>query len=394
VIDAGRWPGLGYARDHAVDQATLDGWTLLLDGWAAPGAPVLDMTNRPALFHLLLGHKPVGRFFHLSMALRRESQEAMIADLDRVRPEVAILPTGRGWDGIPDTVRHYRLSRAVLERYVPVEALPDGVLYARRGSEMASAELSARAVVCDLGHAAGFLALEPPAAAPVPWPAVPVEGPERVVFRGWAADRATGVPAAAVIALLDGRPIADVVPSIARPDVAAALAAPQAAASGFELAVTLPRGGARRVVLAAEAADGRLSRLEAGGGLSFDAPDPADGPSAGVVDARRIEAHQGVLRLEPAPGDATVGDAAARGAARLVLEGGEPGRFYRLADRPPWALRDPDAAIRFGSPRGGRVVVPLGACPQWWGFADRPLYLWPEDGGPASGLTLARETAG
>jgi len=385
----GAEPMLGYAGPDAIDPAMIDGWRLLLGGWVSLGGTVLDLTNRPALFHALLGYAPAGRFFHISMALRRESQEALIADLDRRPPEAVIVPTGRGWDGIPDTVRHYLVSRTVLERYVPVEAFEDGVLYVPRGTDLADARLYNAAVTCDWGDAGGFLELAAPATGPTEWPAEPQTGPETVRFRGWAIDRATGRPARGVVATLDGRPIADDVPRLPRPDVAAALGSPAAAASGFELTIQVPRGAGRRVRVLAEAADGALRPLDAAPGIDFEGDSGAEGPAAGYLDLRRVEVHDGVRRLARLPLDI-----AARARLRLVLSGGEPGRRYRLAELPPWATEPvPGAAIGFGSPRGGRVALPLGACPQWWGYRDRPLFLWPEDGRPAPDLSVAWEVA-
>lgn len=386
VPTAAENPLVGYARAGAVDTAMLDGWRLLLDGWVAPGRPVLDLTNRPALFHLLLGYPPTGRFFHVSMALRRESQREMVADLDRIRPDAVVMPTRRGWDGIPDTVRHYLVSRAVLERYVPTEAFADGVLYVPRGTELTHPSLYRAAVACDWGHAGGFLDLEPAAAPAADWPSSPAPGPETVVFRGWAA--AAGAPAGRVVATLDGRLVADEVPDRPRPDVAAALGAPGALVSGFEMTVQVPRGTGRRIRLLADFAGGEMLPLEPAPGIGFDSVEPPAGATGGTLDSRDIVAYDGVRHLARLPVDE-----ATRGRLRLVVSGGTPGRRYRLADRPPWALRDPGTLISFGSPRGGRVALPVGACPQWWAYGDRPLYLWSEDGAPIPGVDVAWEVA-
>src|SRR5690606_32836861 len=138
-----------------------------------------------------------------------ESQREMAADLGRVRPDAVIMPTRRGWDGIPDIVRHYIVSRAVLEGYVPVAARADGVLFVPRGTAPAEPTLYAAAVACDWGDAGGFLALEPAVRPQADWPSSLVAGPEIVTFRGWAADAATDAAATRVVATLDGRPVAD-----------------------------------------------------------------------------------------------------------------------------------------------------------------------------------------
>ena len=242
---------------------------------------------------------------------------------------------------------------------------------------------------CDWGNAGGFLTLAPPASGPEVWPAEPQSGPETVRFRWWAIDRATGRPARGVVAVLDGRPIADDVPGLPRPDVAAALGSPAAAGSGFDLTVQVPRGAGRRVRVLAEAADGALRPLDAAPGIEFEGDAGPDGAAAGYLDLRRVAVHDGVLRLAPLSLDV-----AARARLRLVVSGGEPGRRYRLGEFPPWASEPvAGAVIDFASPRGGRVALPVGACPQWWGYRDRPLFLWSEDGRPVPGLSVAWEVA-
>jgi len=373
VVSDGARPRIGFARSDAIDPAVLDGWRLLLEGWVSPGGAVLDLTGRPALFHTLLGYRGVGRFLHGDLAVGRAEQDELAAELDRSAPEAVILPTGRDPDGIPGTVRHHRLTRAVLERYVPVEAFADGVLYVPRGTDLADPALHARAVACDWGDAPGRLVLDPPESGPKDWPSRVLSGPDTVTFSG-SLSSAVGAPAAdLVVVLLDGRPIADEAPEGDR----------------FRITVQAPRGTGRRLRVAASMPAGGLRPISAGPGIEFEGGDTLGdipgGEPAGMLDAREIVVHDGVLQLAPPP----VG-AAERAALRLEVVGGEPGRRYRIGDRPPWARQGSEAAIRFGSPDGGRAVVPLGACPQWWGYHQGPLYLWSEDGRPFDGLAVSR----
>src|SRR5690606_29825093 len=74
VAAAGQYSVIGYAQGDAADAATLDGWRLLRDGWVSPGRPVLDLTSRPALFHVLLGYPPGGRYFDIALAVDDASQ--------------------------------------------------------------------------------------------------------------------------------------------------------------------------------------------------------------------------------------------------------------------------------------------------------------------------------
>jgi hypothetical protein len=135
--------------------------------------------------------------------------------------------------------------------------------------------------------------------------------------------------------------------------------------------------------------DGGLRPSVAGPGIEFDgeaapAGPPVAGEPAGRLDRREIAVHDGVRQLAPL----ALGPAE-RAGLRLVVAGGDPNRRYRLADRPPWARGGSDAAIRFATSDGGRAAVPLGACPQWWGYREGPLYLWSEDGRPIDGLSVS-----
>ncbi|NQW09149.1 MAG: hypothetical protein HQ481_04610 [Alphaproteobacteria bacterium] len=376
VDEAPTEPRLGYARANVLPPGLVAGWRAELDTWAPGGGPILDITNRPALFHYLIDRPPIGRFFHVSLTLRRESQQEMIADLRRVKPAVAILPTARGWDGIPDTLRHHRLTRAILADYVPVAARPDGVIYIPRpAAERAVRRLYMAGVACDWGYAAGFL--DDPVGVTTPWPGR-LEPPLTVVrFEGWAASPATGRAAERVYALLDDRILAEVTPDHPRPDVAAALNSPDAAVSGFALAYVVASTDADRVRLVARGDDGTARSLAASPELvpPDDNPDPRD--QGGWIDRRSITHYSELRRLEESPIGVDLR------ALRLVIDGGGSGQVYRIADRPPWDPEVEERSIRFGSPRGGRVSVPLAACPQWWGFDAGPLWFWTEDGAPA-----------
>lgn len=376
VVADGSRQLLGHAGADVIDPAVLDGWRLLLEGWVAPGGRVLDLSARPGLFHLLLGYRPTGRFLHGGLASRGADQDELAADLDRLKPEAVILPTGRDADGIPATVRLHRLSRAVLERYVPVEAFPDGVLYVLRGTELADPALHARTVACDWGLAAGSLALERPVTGPTDWPARPVSGPETVTFRGRLAGTADGVTVDLVAALLDGRPIADEPP-----------AGVGAADDRFRITVQVPRGAGQRVRLAAALANGELRPIAAGPDVAFEGDAGPGGTPAGIAEVREIIVHDGVWQLSPLPMEEP-----ARAALRLAFTGAEPGRRYRLGARPPWSENEAVGTIDFAAVAGSRTVVPVGACPQWWGFGDGPLYLWSEDGRPVTAPAVAWET--
>lgn len=377
---------LGYARADAVDPALIVGWRDMLRIHAPEKAAVLDLTNRPGLFHALLDRPTIGGFYHVSMALRTESQDELIQDLQRAKPAVVIMPTRPGWDGIPDTVRHYAISRAVLQDYVPVASRPDGLVLVPREEDRANdrknGALYLDAVACDWGYAGGFLKPRKATAEPLvePWP-LGVFPPQGVLtITGWAADRVSGQPARRLFATLDGAVLAEVRPNIDRPDVAAALGAESALKSGFQLAMLIDPDRADDVVVTVEATDGSVSPLNTGPESVVDA--------GGAVDTRELIVRTGIRHLETLPGGRVWGDVG------LVVRGGAPGKIYRISDTPPWSPAAARRSIRFGSPRGGEVRIPLGACPQWWAL-DRgeKLFLWAEDGETPADLTIERSVA-
>jgi len=291
----------------------------------------------------------------------------VIADLERVEPPVVILPTGPSWDGIADTVRHYRISRAVLIDYVPAEVQPDGIALVPRetGITPPAADYFS-AAACDWGFAGGFLDLD--MAEPEAWPAETVPVQAQVDLRGWLANPATGAAAVRGEVTVDGTVIGRFPLTVRRPDVASHLDSPAAALSGFWTLVTVAEGEAERMRVWGVYADG--SRL-------------AVDQSGGAIDLQELRDLGEVRRLAPVDADRLA-------ETGLILDGGEAGRVYALSDIPPWEAPDPHRVIRIGSPRGETVRIPLSACPQLWAMAGKPLYLWAEDGRIGADLAIVR----
>ena len=88
---------------------------------------VFDFTNSPAIFYYLLPYEPPTRFPHVSLAIRDDSQEDLISDLEDKSPKVVVFDTDRlgqpAWDGVANEVRHDDISAWVLDRYQPWASL-------------------------------------------------------------------------------------------------------------------------------------------------------------------------------------------------------------------------------------------------------------------------------
>ena len=87
-------------------------------------ATVFDFSNTPAAFYFLLDERSPTRYYHVSTAIRAESQDDLIDELEAARPDFVVFDNAYGgigaWDGIANAVRHYRVSAYVLAHYEPL----------------------------------------------------------------------------------------------------------------------------------------------------------------------------------------------------------------------------------------------------------------------------------
>jgi hypothetical protein len=165
---------LGYANARE-DEGAILGLQAVLNAMLEPGDGVFDFSNSPAI-HYFLNLKPVTRYYHVSMAIRQKTQQDLLNDLRERRPKVVIFDEGgRGlasWDGVPNAVRHYEVSRYLLNEYEPVLDLATNIFYVRKGAnpgiDKLSPELLSKSVTdrnelyfhnvpCDWGFAPNFL---------------------------------------------------------------------------------------------------------------------------------------------------------------------------------------------------------------------------------------------
>src|SRR6202011_4573857 len=104
-----------------------------VDATLDPGDSLFDFTNQPGLYHYILRRQPATRYYHVSMAVRRSTQLDLIEELDRTRPKLVVFDTESNglpdWDGVPNEVRHYEISRYILHHYRPLARLHGQVFY-------------------------------------------------------------------------------------------------------------------------------------------------------------------------------------------------------------------------------------------------------------------------
>jgi hypothetical protein len=155
---------LGYVRVEEeaslVERASALG-RVLRDG--GRDGRVFDFTNQPALIHFLLGALPSTPYFHISMAISRESQRLLLAALDADPPTYAIYYASTAmwrWDEIPSSVRHRDVSEYLLRNYEPLHPAADNVVLRRRGAaELGAADprvLYPQVLPCDWGYVPHF----------------------------------------------------------------------------------------------------------------------------------------------------------------------------------------------------------------------------------------------
>jgi hypothetical protein len=144
-----------------------------LDAHLEPDDPIFDFTNQPARYHFALGRRPATRYYHVSMAIRRDTQLDLIAELERSRPKLVVFYSGdsalAGWDGISDPVRHYEVSHFLLAHYRPFARVRAERFYVRADLDLPvrrtspSVEALRGAVayrdapICDWGRAPAFV---------------------------------------------------------------------------------------------------------------------------------------------------------------------------------------------------------------------------------------------
>lgn len=99
--------------------------------------PIFDFANQPLLFHYLLDLPPATRFPYVSLAIHPHLQTQLVGELAKARPRFVVYAKGPhnpmqgSWDDVHNMVRHYQVSRYILDNYVPVAWVAEHLLLER-----------------------------------------------------------------------------------------------------------------------------------------------------------------------------------------------------------------------------------------------------------------------
>jgi hypothetical protein len=243
---------------------------------------VFDFSNQPGLYYYFLGLKSPTRYFHVSMAIRRQNQVDLIAELETAQPDVVVFDSSNGglpsWDSLWNQVRHYEVSEWILRHYDPWLQIDGQTLLSRRGLDVPRDRASfsslkgslAEVDVADSPPECGWFELGSRLDVGLSGTPRQLET-QRVgavaTIAGWVA--ADGRPVRYIFAVAGGQIVAMAKPTIPRLEVAAASSIAPEALAGFSLAVPLvtPGGPTPVLTLVAQYSDGSLSTLPAAPGV-------------------------------------------------------------------------------------------------------------------------------
>jgi hypothetical protein len=396
-------PDLAMLGWSTLGRKELPAWQELgdfLDAWLEPDDQLFDFTDQPALYHYLLARKPATRYFHVSMALRMDTQRDLLRELQRRPPKLVVFDSKAGglgdWDGVPRDVRHYAISDYLLEHYRPFARLHSQTFYARRdwtpvlrhnpppGVDILEEDESLRtAQPCDWGFAQIFLDHR----SLVPGTAVAVADTMangRLTVSGWAASPGSKAPAREVVVTAGGEVLARGAPSLPRPDVVKAFSAPPPATGfGFTLSATWIRAASFtredvRVYVISE--DGAVREL----GTQWHAASPPGQPLPWADAKTRTaqpEAMQGYVESVQIDGEVmTRLDFPSRAPAALAglqleVEGSAEETTVTFSDHPEQELDRTMISFRIPGGWSGTLPLLLDNCPQWHALHGQRLYL-------------------
>jgi hypothetical protein len=396
------FPRVGYAAPDGVDTALLRDLDVALRTFAGDNAPVFDMTNSLGYVYYLLGRDPGTRFVHVSMAIPPFAQQLLIDELKRSRPPVVIFDSTRmglaNWDGISNEVRHYEVSRYILDGWVPVLRTHGNLLLLRRdlvrpGLPMPSlseppvtAGLWFSGAGCAWGASPNFLTSVPDGPS-IPLPVRSLGTGMVVQVAGWAADRRTGRPAKTVVLVSGKKAVASLTPALQRPDVARVLGT-ASSASGFRFVGAF--SGNEDISLYMLADDGKLHPLAGSrtyGVTSVEFPDgrilpTAQSPGGYVEEFKATNKTVGKIEI---PSGLTLTD---YHLATMSAEEPLGNSGVVITDDIAMASHGISA---ISLPRlEPTLAMRVGSCLQWHGYdASAPLYVVQDGGAPVTMVTLS-----
>jgi hypothetical protein len=135
---------LGYAV--ATRPAVVDDVKTVIGAVTDRDDQVFDFTNAPGFFYYELGYDSPTPYYHVSTAIRSDTQADLIDDLRRANPVVVAYEGGPGlyvWDGIPNSVRHYDVSYYILTHFRPLALVDSVLLFVRNDVHVPMSRLTA-----------------------------------------------------------------------------------------------------------------------------------------------------------------------------------------------------------------------------------------------------------
>ena len=147
--------------------------------YVPPGERIFDFSNNPGLFWYVLRLDPATRYYHVSMAIRQATQHDLIRELRKEQPKIVVFSSDwlglPFWDGISNEVRHYDVSRYLLDHYRPLLHSHGFLVFARNGARTPPVSdvttkldepaqttgLYFRTFPCDWGYTPDFLTIHP-----------------------------------------------------------------------------------------------------------------------------------------------------------------------------------------------------------------------------------------
>jgi hypothetical protein len=383
-------PRLGYMNPLATDLTIFSDLDRTLDSYLEPGDRLFDFSNNPMLFHFLLDRRPSTRYFHVSMAIRKQTQSDLVEELERHPPKLVVFSSNTAfglpsWDGISNQVRHYDVSQYILDHYRPVLDSHTFVLMARNDLPQPVAarpndDLYFENLPCDWGYAPNFLSTHPDTeeiGQAVTVPFRPTEGVATAA--GWGIDLGATAPAREVVAVIGSRVVARATPASDRVDIAGKLADQRYLRSGFTMTIPSPGPLERvRFFVLTRSGEARELAYDPDSGLAPTTPVPkrltsegrsfrvASDGTYGEIETAIPERHTYSLEVPPQAG---------RRFSWLEFRTGSPFlvNLLGVTDQRGEGIR----TIAFRTLDRGRrsIWVQVGACSQWHGFRGDRLYL-------------------
>ena len=365
---------------------------------------LFDMTNASSLYHFHLDRAPASRYFHVSLAVREQSQLDVIRDLAASRPKLVVFD-GRNfglpaWDGVHNSVRHYLVSYYLLAHYRPVAVVEQTLMLARddiAGSfaPLADGALESFTGSCAWGHHPYFTRfgrvadlfktadMEILARTPKRW---------RVELSGWAGVATGTLSRRRIYVTIDDRVVAESVTRLARPEVAQVMKAEHLAVSGFRLGFDAAEELTdARVRVFTELEDGSVGELLTGAQMRA-GPAPqraairfADGRTlrvtpavmAGAIDSKMVGTS---LALQIAPAQAQP-----LFALQFDITGRNPKARFDIVDA---ASQERIASFGGALAERSTLTVPVGGCLTRHSIAGRRLDVHVRIADPVPGVDV------